>query len=126
MSQMQRKTKTDKMSKLRREIEFLKRGMCRVRNKLDRLQQDIVQTPAMSIIDIRSKQLIDQQDNHDNDQGRIQAGHDNDACVDPYPTIEQQMWAVAILSRQLHEKEHIQFRSKWISKKITNQLSILI
>ena len=37
------------------------------------------------------KQLIDQQDYHNNDQGRIQAGHEIDMCIEPYPTIEQQI-----------------------------------
>ena len=39
-SQTQREAKTAKLSKLRRKIDFLQRGMQRVRTKSDRLQQD--------------------------------------------------------------------------------------
>ena len=88
------------MSKFRREIE-------RVRTKLDRLQQDPTQTPSTSIIGVRPHKL---QDYHNKDQGRIQVGHENDTCIDPYPAIGQQIQVDAILSRQLHEEEHIQFR----------------
>ena len=38
-SQILREKKTDKMHKLRRGIEFIERGMQRVRTKLNRLQQ---------------------------------------------------------------------------------------
>ena len=57
-SQIQTETKTDKMSKLRREIEFLERGMQRLRTKLNRLQHDPKQTPSMSITGIRPKYLL--------------------------------------------------------------------
>ena len=33
-------------------------------------------------------------------------------CIDPYPTIEQQIRVDAILSRQLHEEYHIQVRKQ--------------
>ena len=50
----------------------------------------------MSIIGIRPKQIKDEQVYHDKDQGRIQAGHENDMSIDPHPTIEQQIQADAI------------------------------
>ena len=39
MRQLYRETKTDKIKKLRREIEFLERGMQTVRTRLSRIQQ---------------------------------------------------------------------------------------
>ena len=33
-------------------------------------------------------------------------------CVDTYPTIEQQIQEDAMLSRQIHEEVHIQFRKQ--------------
>ena len=81
--------------------------MQQVRPKLDRLQQDPTQTPSTSIIGIMPKQLLDQQDFHDKDQGRTQAGHENYMYVDSYPTREQQIQADVKLPRHLHEEEHI-------------------
>ena len=86
MSPILRKTKTENVSKLRREFEVLERGMQRVRTKLDRLHQDPAQTYLMSIIGMRPKELIGQYDYHYKDQGRIQASHENDICIDPYNT----------------------------------------
>ena len=51
ISQILRETKTDKMCNLRREIEFLGRGMQRVRIKLNR-SQDLIQMPSTSIAGI--------------------------------------------------------------------------
>ena len=44
------------MNKLRKEIEFLKRGMQRVRTKLKRLQHDPTLTPSTSTVGLRPKQ----------------------------------------------------------------------
>ena len=55
--QILRETKTNKISKLRKEIEFLERRMQGVKTKLDRLQQDPAQTPSISIIGIRQNNL---------------------------------------------------------------------
>ena len=60
-----------KQSKLRWEIEFLEREMQRNRTKLDRLQQDPTQTPSMYITGLRPKQVIEPQDYHDREFGRI-------------------------------------------------------
>ena len=46
-NQTQRETKPDKMSKVRRDIELLERGMQRVRTKLNRLQQDYKHLPSL-------------------------------------------------------------------------------
>ena len=56
----------------------------------------------MSIIGIRSKQLMEQHDYHEEDLSRIQARCENDMCADQYPTTGQQIRTDAILSRQLH------------------------
>ena len=103
------------MSILRREIEFLEREMQRVRTKWDRLWQDPTETPSRSITVIRPKWLTEYHDYYDREQARIQANHENDMCIDPYPTIEQQIWADGTLSRQLHEEEHAQLSRKWVS-----------
>ena len=79
------------MSKLRREIEFIERVMQRVRAKLDRFQQNPIQTPSTSIIGIRPDQPIEQHDYHETHQGRIQARNKNDMYIDPYPTREPQL-----------------------------------
>ena len=47
------------MKKLRREIEFLGRGMQRVRMRLNRIHQDPLLNPTTSMISIQPKQLID-------------------------------------------------------------------
>ena len=96
--------KTDKISKLRKEIEFLERGMQRVRTKLKRLQQDPTITSSMSIISLRPKQLGEQHDYHAIEEGRHQVRCENDMCSDPYTTIEQQIRFDAILSRQIYDE----------------------
>ena len=45
------------MQKLRRQIEFLERGMQRVRMRLNRIQQDPLLTPVSSLTGIKPKQL---------------------------------------------------------------------
>ena len=47
----------DKIHKLRREIEFLEMGKQRVRIKLNRLHQDLIQTTSTSIAGIQPRQL---------------------------------------------------------------------
>ena len=44
----------------------------------------------MFIIGLRPKQLIEQ-NYPDKHQGRIEAGHENNMCIDPYPTAKQQI-----------------------------------
>ena len=46
------------MQKLRREIEFLERGLPMVRMRLNRIQ-DLLLTPTTSMVGIRPKQLIE-------------------------------------------------------------------
>ena len=62
---MQEEMKTDKMSKLRREVEFVERGMQRVRTKLKKSQQDPTLKPSMTAISLRLRQFIDQHDYHE-------------------------------------------------------------
>ena len=52
-NQTQKDTKTDRMSKLKREIEYLERGMQRIRMTLNKLQQDPTQTPVTSRVSSR-------------------------------------------------------------------------
>ena len=88
---MHEEPKINKMSKLRREVEFLERGMQRVRTKLKRLQQDATLTPSMSTVGLRPKQFVDQNAYHNMEQGNIQVTHDNDMYINPYSTLEQQI-----------------------------------
>ena len=69
---IQEKLKIDKMGKFKRELEFLERGMQRVKTKLQKLQQDHTLTPSMSMAGIRPKQFIDQHDYHVMKQGKEQ------------------------------------------------------
>ena len=47
------------MQKLRREIEFLERGMQRIRMGLNTIQQDPLLIPTTSMVGIRPNQLIE-------------------------------------------------------------------
>ena len=64
MSLILRETKTDKMSKMGREMAFLERGMQTVRTKPNRLQKDLTQMPSTSTAGICPRQLLEQ-DYHD-------------------------------------------------------------
>ena len=70
--------KIAQMGKLRRKVEFLERGMQRVRTRLQKLQQDPTLTPSMSTVGLRPKQFIDHHDCHVMEQGKGQDTHDND------------------------------------------------
>ena len=99
-----REIKTDKMCKLKREIEILEWGMQRMRTKLHRLQQDLMQMPSTSKASILPRQLLGQDyyDQHDKDQDRVQMRceyDEHDMSVDPYSTREQKIRADAVLSR---------------------------
>ena len=61
---VQEEPKFNKMSKLRREVDFLEKGMQRVRMKLKKLQQDPTLTPSRSTVGVRPKQFVDQHDYH--------------------------------------------------------------
>ena len=97
---------------MRKEIEFLERGIQRVRTKLKTLKQDPTLTPSMHMIGLRPKQLGEQQDYHEIEWGRDDIIYENDLCIDPYTTIEQQIRVVVILSRQSYEEEQIQFKKQ--------------
>ena len=53
--QIQKEIQINKMSKLRKEIKFLERGMQGVRAKLRRLQQDPTQTSSTLMIGFKTK-----------------------------------------------------------------------
>ena len=46
------------MQKLRQEIEFLERGMQRVKTRLSKIQQDPLLSPTTLLIGMKDKQLI--------------------------------------------------------------------
>ena len=57
LQQIFRENKSDRMQKLRREIEFLERGMQRVKTRLSKIQDPLL-TPTTLLTGIKSKQLI--------------------------------------------------------------------
>ena len=91
MNQFYRETKTDKMQELRREIEFLERGMQSVRTRLNRIQQGLLLTSSTSMVGIRPKQLIEPEyhDYLENDQDREQTIHENIMYSDQYDLTEK-------------------------------------
>ena len=90
------------MGKLRREVEFLERKMQRVRTKLQKLQQDPTLRPSTSMVGLRPKQFVDQHDYQIMEQGKVQDTCDNDRYIGCYSTIELQIRADAMLSRQIY------------------------
>ena len=92
---MQEKPKTDKMGILR-ELEF--------RPKLQKLQHEPTVTPSMSIVWPKPRQFVDPHDYHIMKQGKVQDAHDNDRYICKYSTIEQQIRAYAMLSRQIFQR----------------------
>ena len=76
------------MGKLKRELEFLERGMQRVKTKLQKLQ-DTTLKASPSTVGIRPKQFVDQHDYHVMKQSKVQGAYDHDRYIGPYSTIEQ-------------------------------------
>ena len=109
---VQEEPKLDQMGKFRREVDFLERGMQRVRIKLQKLQQDPTQTPSMSMVGLKPKQIVDQYDCHVMEQGKVQDTHGNDRYIGLYSTIEQQIRADAMLPRHIYEEEWKQFEKQ--------------
>ena len=89
------------MQKLRREIEFLERGMQRVRMRFNRITQDLLLTPTTSMVGVRPKQLTEPEyhDYLENDQYREQMIHEHIMHADQIYLTEKQIRADAILSR---------------------------
>ena len=102
---IQEEPQIDIMGKLRREVEFIEKGMHRVRTKLQKLQPDPPLTPSMSVVGLRPKQFVDQHDYHIMELGKVQDSHDNDGYIGLYSTIEQHIRADAISSRKIYEEE---------------------
>ena len=98
------------MQKLRREIEFLERGMQRVRMRLNRIQKHPLLTPTTSLRGIKPKQLIgpEYHDYPENDCYREQMIHEHAINPEQNNLIEKQISADALLSRQLQEEERNQ------------------
>ena len=102
-----------RMSKLKKEMEFLERGMQRIRMKLAKLQSDPTQTPVTSRIGSTPKKIINQQDYYiDQGKDRNQEIYNTNMYYDPYPTIKQ--WQ--FYEEQAQFKEGI---SQLIDKKST-------
>ena len=116
---IQNKPKIDKMGKLKRELEFLKRGMQRVKTELQKLQQDLTLTPSTSMVEIRPKQFVDQHDYHIMKQCTVQNTYDHDRHIGLYSTSEQQIRADAIFSRQIYNEEPRQFEKQ--TKQVDNK-----
>ena len=91
---MQDESKIDKMSKLRREVEFLEREMQRVRTKLKRLQKDPTNI-FHAYSRTKTKQSIGQHDYYETEQSNVQVTHDNYMYIDIYSTVKQQIRAVS-------------------------------
>ena len=98
------------MPKLRREIKFLERGMQSVRMRLNRIQQDLLLTPATSMIGIRPKQLIEPEyyNYPANDHYGEQIICEHDMYVEQNDLIKKQIRAHALLSRQFQDEEREQ------------------
>ena len=120
---IQKKPKIDKMDKLKREVEFSERGMQIVWTKLHKVQQDPTLTPSMSMVGLKPKQFVDHHDYHIMKQGKFQDTHDNDRYNGLHSSIEQQVRADAMLSRQIYKEELTQFEKqiKQVENKRSNE-----
>ena len=83
--------------------------MQRVKTKLQKLQQDPTFTPSMSMVGLRLKQFVHQQDYHIMKQGKVQDTFDCERYIGQYSTIEQQIRADVMLSRQIYNEEQSHF-----------------
>ena len=93
------------MGKIWREVGFSEKGMQRVRTELQKQQQDPTLMPFMSMVGLRPKQFTDQHNYHIREEDKVQDTRDNDRYIGLCPTIEQQIRADAILSRQICEEK---------------------
>ena len=108
------------MGKLKTKVEFLERGMQSIKTKLQKLQQDPNPIPSMSMVELRQKQFVDQHDYHIMKQGKVEDTH-NDRYLGLYSTLEQQIMAGTMLSRQIYEEEQKQFEKQ--IKQVENERS---
>ena len=67
-------------------------------------QQDPTSTLSISMVEVRPNQSVDQHDYHIMKQGKVQDTHDHDRYIGPYSTIQQQIRADAMLSRNFTKK----------------------
>ena len=65
---------------------YIEKGIQRVRIKLNRLQQDSIQTPSTSIADKQPRHLLEQHyhEHQDKDQDRVQMRYEHDENDLPY------------------------------------------
>ena len=86
---------------MRREIEFLERGMQRVRMRLNRIQEDLLLTPTTSLTGIQPQQLIGPEYH-----GCPEYDHYREQMIhELVQKKNKQIRADALLSRQLQEEE---------------------
>ena len=78
-------------------------------------------TPSTGTVGIRPKQFVEQHDYHIVEQGKVQDTHDNNRYIGLYSTTAQQIWADAMLSRQIYEEEQKQFEKQM--KQVENKRS---
>ena len=73
------------------------------------------------MVGIGPKQIADQHDYHIMKQSKVQGAYGHDRYIDPYSTIEQQIRANAMLSRQIYGEEQNQFEEQ--IKQVQNKRS---
>ena len=107
LQQMARETKSNKMQKLRQEIEFLERGMQRVKTRLSKIQQDLLLTPTMSLTGIRPKQLTrSDYDNYPEDDHYPEyIIQEHDIKTEQHDIIERQIRTDTSPLKQLQEED---------------------
>ena len=86
-NQTQKDAKTDRITKLKREIEYSERGMQRIRMTLTKLQQYPTQTQVTSGVCSRLKKIICQKDHNDKrEEGGNQESYLDNSNPGPYPS----------------------------------------
>ena len=80
------------------------------------------------MVGIRPKQFVDQHDYHVVKKGKVQDTYDHDRYICPYSTIEQQIRADVMLSRQIYEEEQKQFEEqiKQVENKRSNEYHLTL
>ena len=95
------------MQKLRREIEFLERGMNKVKTRLSKIQHDPLLTPMTFLKVIKPKQLIGPEYHNfpEYDQYTEHMIQEHDIQTEQNDMIERQIMTDASLSKQFQEEE---------------------
>ena len=77
----------------------------------------------MNTVGLRARHFVDQHEYHEMEKDKVQVEHDNDIYISLYSTVEQQIRADAISSRQIYEEEKKEFKKqiKHIGNKRPNE-----